>query len=263
LNKVEFYKYQGTGNDFIIIDDRKEYFNLENVRKVRNLCDRKFGIGADGLILIRKHPVMDFTMIYYNPDGSKSFCGNGSRCAVQFVYDTGMFTKNEFSFEAIDGNHIGYIESGWVCISVNDLRECKKVDGDYFLHTGSPHYIRYVNKISEVDVLNEGKKIRYSDSFKPDGTNVNFVEVEKDHIKVRTYERGVENETLSCGSGVTASALSAVLKENLSSPVTVKTPGGILSVSFKRSGNDFSEIFLAGPAKFVFKGEFQKGAFDV
>lgn len=263
MNKVEFHKYQGTGNDFIIIDDRKVNFDSENTRIVRNLCDRKFGIGADGLILIRKHPVMDFTMIFYNPDGSKSFCGNGSRCAVQFVHDTQMFIKNEYSFEAIDGKHIGYIESGWVCVSINDLKECKKVKDDYFLNTGSPHYILYVKKISEVDVVNDGKKIRYSDSFQPDGTNVNFVEVEKDHIKVRTYERGVENETLSCGSGVTASALSAALKENLTSPVTVKTPGGILSVSFKRSGDQFSEIFLSGPAKLVFKGEFQKGEFDV
>lgn len=255
MNKIEFHKYQGTGNDFIIIDDRKAIFDSENTDLIRRLCDRKFGIGSDGLILIRKHPTLDFTMVFYNPDGSKSFCGNGSRCAVQFVNDQQMFVKSEFSFEAIDGNHTGHIENKWVCISVNDLKECKKMDEDYFLNTGSPHYIRYVDQIEKAEVFAEGKKIRYDERFQPAGTNVNFVEISGKDIKVRTYERGVENETLSCGSGVTASALSAALKENLSSPITVHTPGGILSVSFIRSEDRFSRIMLSGPAQFVFKGE--------
>jgi len=255
LNKIEFYKYQGTGNDFVVIDDRKESFDLNNISLIQKICDRKFGIGSDGLILIRKHSSLDFTMIFYNPDGSKSFCGNGSRCAVQFVNDQQMFSKSEYSFEAIDGNHIGKIVRDEVSISINDLKECRKIGDDYFLNTGSPHYIKFVNEIEIVDVIEEGSTIRYSDAFKPNGTNVNFVEKVNQHIKVRTYERGVENETLSCGSGVTASALSSALKENLNSPIKVETPGGILTVSFKKIAENFSDIFLSGPAKFVFKGE--------
>lgn len=263
MNKIEFHKYQGTGNDFIIIDDRREIFDLNNLDLIQKLCHRKFGIGSDGLILIRKHNTLDFSMIFYNPDGSKSFCGNGSRCAVQFVNDQQMFSKSEYSFEAIDGNHTGNIENDQVSISVNDLKECRKIGEDYFLNTGSPHYIKFVKEIEKVEVVEVGSKIRYSEAFKPSGTNVNFVEKINQHIKVRTYERGVENETLSCGSGVTASALSAALKDNLISPIKVETPGGVLSVSFKKSGDHFSEIYLSGPAKFVFKGEFQKGEFDV
>jgi diaminopimelate epimerase len=255
LNKIEFHKYQGTGNDFIVLDDRAGKFDLENLDLIQKLCNRKFGIGSDGLILIRKHATLDFTMIFYNPDGSKSFCGNGSRCAVQFVNDQQMFSKSDYTFEAIDGNHVGKIINGEVSISINDLKECRKIGEDYFLNTGSPHYIKFVNEIEVVDIIEEGSTIRYSDAFQPKGTNVNFVEKANQYIKVRTYERGVENETLSCGSGVTAAALSSALKENLISPIKVETPGGILSVSFKKSGDHFSEIFLTGPAKFVFKGE--------
>lgn len=251
---MEFFKYQGTGNDFIILDDRKETFDAQNSTLIQRLCDRKFGIGSDGLILIRKHPELDFTMIFFNPDGSKSFCGNGSRCAVQFIHDQQMFSKSEYSFEAIDGNHIGKVESGRVSISINDLKECRKIGEDYFLNTGSPHYIQYVTSIDQLEVVEKGSKIRYSEAFQPGGTNVNFVERINQHIKVRTYERGVENETLSCGSGVTASALSAALKENLSSPIEVETPGGILKVSFKRTGDHFSDIHLSGPTQLVFKG---------
>ena len=256
MNKIEFHKYQGTGNDFVVIDDRMGIFDLNNISLIQKICDRKFGIGSDGLILIQKHSTLDFTMIFYNPDGSKSFCGNGSRCAVQFVNDQQMFSKSEYSFEAIDGNHIGRIENGEVSISINDLKECRKMGEDYFLNTGSPHYIKFVKEIELSDVMEEGSAIRYSDAFMPGGTNVNFVEKLDQHIKVRTYERGVENETLSCGSGVTAAALSVALKDHLNSPIKVETPGGILNVSFKKSGENFTEIFLSGPAKYVFKGEF-------
>ncbi len=256
MNKIEFHKYQGTGNDFVVIDDRKETFDLNNISLIQKICDRKFGVGSDGLILIRKHSTLDFTMIFYNPDGSKSFCGNGSRCAVQFVNDQQMFSKSEYSFEAIDGNHIGRIENGEVSISINDLKECRKIGEDYFLNTGSPHYIKFVKEIELADVMEEGSAIRYSDAFMPGGTNVNFVEKLDQSIKVRTYERGVENETLSCGSGVTAAALSAALKDHLNSPIKVETPGGILNVSFKKLGEIFSDIYLSGTVKFVFKGEF-------
>lgn len=249
-----FYKYQGTGNDFVLIDDRQNNFDTENLTRIQKICDRKFGVGSDGLILIRKHVLLDFTMIFFNPDGSKSFCGNGSRCAVKFAHDSGIVTKNEMTFEAIDGNHIGKIVEEKVSISVNNPKECKIIGNDRFLNTGSPHYIRYVDAIEKTDVTETGKTIRYSKEFEPDGTNVNFVQKFPDFIKVRTYERGVENETLSCGSGVTASALSAALEFGMPSPVKVKTSGGDLQVSFKRTENDFSEIFLTGPAEKVFEG---------
>lgn len=252
---LTFYKYQGTGNDFIIIDDREETFDVNNHSLIHFLCDRKFGIGSDGLILIRKHPKLDFAMIFFNPDASKSFCGNGSRCAVQFVTDQKMFPLHLFSFEAIDGNHTGISENGKVTVSVNNVKECVAEGNDYFLHTGSPHFIKYVNDLDKTEIIEEGRRIRYSEKYLPGGTNVNFVETENDHIKVRTYERGVENETLSCGSGVTASALSFALKKNCPSPVKVITKGGELEVRFKREGNSFSEITLTGPAQFVYKGE--------
>lgn len=194
-------------------------------------------------------------MIFFNPDASKSFCGNGSRCAVQFVADQKMFSANVFTFEAIDGDHTGKTENGKVTVSVNNVKECVAEGNDYFLHTGSPHYIKYVNDLDSVEIIEEGRKIRYSEKYLPGGTNVNFIEAGKEGIQVRTYERGVEDETLSCGSGVTAGALSYALKTNHPSPINVITKGGALEVHFKREGNQFSEIALTGPAQFVFKGE--------
>lgn len=255
MKTFTFYKYQGTGNDFIIIDDRSEEFDDTNIDLIQKLCHRKFGIGSDGLILIRNHSDLDFTMLFFNPDGSKSFCGNGSRCAVKFCYDLKIISDPQTKFEAIDGIHTGKMEKDSVSISVNDLKECRKEGDDYFLHTGSPHYIHFDHEIEKINVVNEGRKIRYAETFSPGGTNVNFVENCGKFIKVRTYERGVENETLSCGSGVTASALCSAWVHEMPSPVSVVTPGGILKVDFKKENQKFSDIVLTGPAEMVFKGE--------
>ncbi|HCW06959.1 MAG TPA: diaminopimelate epimerase [Cytophagales bacterium] len=249
-----FYKYQATGNDFVIVDNRDGAYSFTE-DQIKKICDRKFGIGADGLMLIEKHPSLDFNLIYYNADGSQSLCGNGSRAAVMMASALKMI-NGKTKFNAYDGLHEAeLLANGNIRLRMNDVTEIKKIDNDYFLNTGSPHYIKWVTDLKNYPVFDEGRKIRYSDSFKPGGTNVNFVEqLGPNSIFVRTYERGVENETLSCGTGVTAAALASVLKEN-SSPVSVKTLGGQLSVEFKsRQDGSFTEIFLVGPAKKVFKG---------
>ena len=261
--KIHFYKYQATGNDFVIIDNRegKLSFTKEQIEKI---CDRRFGVGADGLMLIEKHPSLNFNLEYYNSDGSQSLCGNGSRAAVEFASKLGLMNGKAI-FNAYDGPHDAEILPGNVIrIKMADVREVKTIGEDYFIHTGSPHYIRFVKDLQNYPVFEEGQKIRYGDEFKPGGTNVNFVEVTGDSIFVRTYERGVEDETLSCGTGVTAAALAASLK-GFSSPVKVNVLGGNLSVEFKPTKNQpaasqsviFQDIFLVGPAKMVFEGDLE------
>jgi diaminopimelate epimerase len=255
--ELTFYKYQGTGNDFIIMDNRENKIEL-NREQIRNMCDRHFGIGADGLMLINNKAGYDFEMLYYNADGNiGSMCGNGGRCIVQFVYDR-IMQKPEYIFSAVDGDHKASIENdGWI-----DLK-MKNVDGvevtafsDYILDTGSPHYIKSVGHVWDVDVVKQGREIRYSRRFAEKGINVNFVETNEDEsISVRTYERGVEDETLSCGTGVTASALMFAHNDNGFNRVNVKTKGGNLAVEFiKKPDAVFENIWLCGPAKFVFKG---------
>jgi diaminopimelate epimerase len=272
--KLRFAKYQATGNDFVLIDNRsgKYSFTQDQIEKV---CDRKFGIGADGLMLIEKHPELDFNLVYYNRDGSQSLCGNGSRAAVQMAASLGMM-NGKTKFNAYDGTHVAEIlPAGIIKLKMNDVSKVQQLGEDFFMNTGSPHFIRFVKNIRQYPVFEEGRKIRYSDSYKPDGTNVNFVELLPDNtIFVRTYERGVEDETLSCGTGVVASALAASLK-NYTSPVKVKTLGGDLSVEFSSkqshdtsplsavqsdltsSGSTFRDIFLVGPAKLVFEGDLE------
>lgn len=252
--KIHFYKYQATGNDFILIDNRSTQISL-SIDQIKKICDRKFGIGADGLMLIEKHPEVDFKLVYYNSDGSQSLCGNGSRAAVQFASKLGI-VQHSTTFEAYDGKHqASLLVNTTVQLAMHDVHEIKKVDDDYFIHTGSPHVIRFVDDVLQFPVFEEGKKIRYSEAFRPNGTNVNFVELRSNNtIFVRTYERGVENETLSCGTGVTAAALAASEK-GYASPVTVKTLGGELSVAFEQKENRFQQIFLIGPAVFVFEGD--------
>jgi diaminopimelate epimerase len=261
--KFHFHKYQATGNDFVIIDNRvsRLVFSRHQIEKI---CDRKFGIGADGLMLIENHPSLSFKLEYYNSDGSQSLCGNGSRAAVQFASTLGI-VKGKSSFEAYDGPHDAEIRGDVVRIKMNDVSEVQTIGDDYFINTGSPHYIRFVTDLKNYPVFEEGRKIRYSDAFKPGGTNVNFLEVLDDNtLFVRTYERGVEDETLSCGTGVTAAALAASIR-GLSSPISIKAVGGDLSVEFQngKSSSDnghsviFQDIFLIGPAKMVFEGHLE------
>jgi len=249
-----FYKYQATANDFVIVDNREGKYSF-SVDEVKRICDRKFGVGADGLMLIEKLPSFDFNLIYYNADGSPSLCGNGSRAAVVTASALGMI-NGKTKFNAYDGAHEAQLlPNGNVRLRMNDVKEIKKSGDGVFLNTGSPHFIKWIDEVKNYPVYEEGKNIRYSEAFKPSGTNVNFVEPLKNNtIFVRTYERGVEDETLSCGTGVTAAALAASSR-NYISPISVKTLGGELSVEFKVSHDgSFTDIFLIGPAKMVFQG---------
>lgn len=261
---IHFYKYQATGNDFVVIDNREGKLTL-STDQVARICDRRFGVGADGLMLIEKDPELNFNLSYYNSDGTQSLCGNGSRAAVKFASHLGMI-NGQARFNAYDGAHSAELfRDGTVKFKLNDVHRVEAHGNDYFIHTGSPHVIRFVSDIKDYPVVEEGRKIRYSDTFKPGGTNVNFVSLEPDNtIFVRTYERGVENETLSCGTGVTAAALAASLR-GYSSPVHIKTLGGELSVDFNKAHtghpdtqmSGFQEIYLSGPAKMVFEGDLE------
>ena len=252
---LTFFKYQGTGNDFIMFDGRSKTVNF-TASEISSLCDRRFGIGADGLIVLRNKEGVDFLMDYYNADGTQSFCGNGSRCAQAFAKKLGII-KNSSKFEAIDGIHEGRVEEGLFATKMGNVSEIERIEKDYFIHTGSPHYIKYVKNVDEIDVHNEGSRIRNSEPFKKEGTNVNFVSVEQDHLKVRTFERGVEGETYSCGTGVTAVAISFLHQMNSKdTAVNISTRGGNLRIELTRTGsNAFENIWLIGPAKEVFRGE--------
>ncbi len=253
---MQFTKYQGTGNDFVIIDDRNAQFPIDNTALIARMCDRKFGIGADGLILLRNHADYDFQMIYFNADGRESsMCGNGGRCIVAFAHQL-QIIDNQTIFLAIDGEHEARISGQTVELKMSDVRQTESGEGFYTLNTGSPHYIKFVDSISEVDVFTDGKKIRNSEPFKADGINVNFVEPTTNGIRVATYERGVEDETLSCGTGVTAAALAYYLENGYSvgHAISVETKGGNLEVRFQPNEEGFSEIWLCGAAVWVFEG---------
>ncbi|CAN5845805.1 diaminopimelate epimerase [soil metagenome] len=258
--KRTFYKYEGTGNDFILFDDRENSFDAFNVKLIAHLCDRRFGIGADGLMLLRNKQGYDFEMVYFNSDGNaSSMCGNGGRCISRFALDIGAIKKHEITFLAVDGEHKSIIGPETVKLKMNDVSEIEKGKDFFYMNTGSPHYVTFNNKGRVMDVVTEGKNIRNSDRFVKEGTNVNFVALDNGAIFVRTYERGVEDETLSCGTGVTACALAAALEgvASTNEKCLVSTRGGNLSVHFKREGNDFTNVWLEGPATFVFKGEIE------
>ncbi|MEZ4853815.1 diaminopimelate epimerase [Flavobacterium sp.] len=256
--ELSFYKYQGTGNDFVMIDNRKNIFPKNDNTLIKHLCDRRFGIGADGLILLENHHSYDFKMVYYNADGNESsMCGNGGRCLVAFAKQLGIITSKA-EFEAVDGYHYATIDTENIVslqmINVDDV----KVENNYtFLNTGSPHHIEFVEDVKNVNVKEEGAKIRYSDLYGKAGSNINFVnQVDGDTFSVRTYERGVEDETLSCGTGVTAVALAMYANHKTDShKVNLNVEGGKLAVSFNENNGKFSDIFLIGPAQFVFKGK--------
>lgn len=257
--KLNFYKYQGTGNDFIIIDNRANgNLNLDQ-EKIAKLCHRRFGIGADGLMLLQLAEGFDFKMVYYNSDGKESsMCGNGGRCIVQFASDLKLI-RNDAYFLAIDGPHHAKIKHPLVALGMNNVTTIEKIGEDYFLNTGSPHYVRIVqDSPHQYDLLKESRTIRFNERFAETGTNVNLIRIHGDNIEVRTYERGVEDETYSCGTGVTAAAIVANQSQESGKPVSynIHTPGGVLHVSFiKTPENHFEQIQLIGPAVFVFKGE--------
>lgn len=258
-----FNKYHGAGNDFILIDNRKNIFKA-GTTAIAKLCDRRFGIGADGLILLNKSAVSDFEMIYFNADGRiGSMCGNGARCIVLFAHDIGMI-KSKTTFTAYDGLHTAEIisinkknNSAIVKLQMQDVNKIERTGSDFFIDTGSPHYIRFVKNVTAVNVLKEGKKIRYSSRYKQKGVNVNFVSAKHNKLFIRSYERGVENETLACGTGITASALAAdasgIIKGK--NKIEVNALGGKLSVYFTKSETGYSTIFLEGEAAKVFEGE--------
>lgn len=256
--KIKFEKYQGAGNDFILLDNSDNAYTKITTEQVKRMCNRHFGIGADGLMLLNKKDGVDFEMVYFNADGNEgSMCGNGGRCIVQFASMLGI-KKNEYLFSATDGIHKAEIDlDKEVSLKMNDVNKVQFSLDHYILNTGSPHYVQFVKGLENFDVVEEGRKIRYSKQFAEKGINVNFVEtLHDDEIFVRTYERGVENETLSCGTGVTASALIAAHNDNGFNRVEVKTIGGNLSVEFdKKSETEFKNIWLCGPATFVFSGE--------
>tara|TARA_B100000963_G_scaffold44011_2_gene32828 strand:- start:22539 stop:23315 length:777 start_codon:yes stop_codon:yes gene_type:complete len=252
---IKFYKYHGTGNDFIIIDDRNTFFDHTNFKLIASLCKRSTGIGADGLILLRSHSKYDFEMLYFNSNGYEStLCGNGSRCIVALANKLGIIKFNTI-FQAIDGAHKAKITNNVVSLQMNDVFSIEKNNNICILNTGSPHFVKLVDDIDNFDVLNKGRQLRNSTEFADDGINVNFVQIKSNVLHVRTYERGVEAETLSCGTGVVASAISvhtlSLIKNNA---INVKTIGGNLSVSFENNNQYYQNIWLSGPATFVYSG---------
>lgn len=252
---INFFKYQGAGNDFIMIDNRNGQFRHDKIAFAKKWCDRKFGIGSDGIIFIEQKEAADFEMDFYNPDGSQSFCGNGSRCAVAFASKLNIVEK-DCVFSAIDGLHLAKIQANSFHIKMGDVESIQKIGDDLMLDTGSPHYIKFCASIGSMDVVEAGKEVRYSDQFKAKGINVNFLEKEgANAIRLRTYERGVENETLACGTGATAAALSFAEKEGIDAgTIDVKVQGGELQVAFEKNAKGFKDVWLIGPAVEVFKG---------
>jgi len=257
--KIDFFKFHGNGNDFVLIDNLTKSVML-TAGQIAGICHRQFGVGADGLIEINPSSEVDFAMKYYNADGLEgTMCGNGGRCAAAFAYFKG-YAPEKMRVEAVDGFHQAEIEritevgSAWyVALQLNDVTEIKPVDMGFYLDTGSPHIVVFADGVKQLNVYEEGKKIRESDAFSPDGVNVNFVEVVQETLFVRTFERGVEDETLSCGTGVSAAAIAAghVFEKN---EWQVKTPGGDFLIHFKRQESAVREVWLHGPAVLVFGG---------
>ena len=255
--KVTFFKYQGTGNDFVIMDNRSGQYDNLTTEQIRLLCHRRFGIGADGLMLLNKKEPYDFVMQYYNADGHESsMCGNGGRCLVKFANDMGII-KRDYTFLAIDGVHQASLEfDGTVSLKMSNVDKIEAHHDNYVLNTGSPHFVKLTDNVMHYDVVKHGREIRYSPAFADKGINVNFVEQTDapDKIIVRTYERGVEDETLSCGTGVTAAAIVCSHNDTGFNRVEVKTKGGLLSVEYEKFDDTYKNIWLSGPAVKVFEG---------
>lgn len=254
---LQFSKYQGTGNDFILIDNRGQNFKKDNTQ-IADLCDRRFGIGGDGLILLENTPApkTDFKMVYFNADGGESsMCGNGGRCLVKFAHALGIFGK-QTRFLATDGLHRAKIKNNLVSLKMGNISRVKNQENGYCIDSGSPHYLKFVKNIDQIDVKTEGARIRYGPSFAKNGINVNFIEPGTSSHKIRTYERGVEDETLSCGTGVVAAALALYVDgKTASHKIQLETRGGPLGVRFQKAGNGFTDIWLTGPAEKSFEGQ--------
>lgn len=255
--QLKFYKYQGTGNDFVMIDNRSNTFPKENTQLVARLCDRRFGIGADGLILLDNDTDTDFRMVYYNSDGNlSSMCGNGGRCLVAFAKKLNVI-QDETTFIATDGLHYAKVaEDGIVSLQMIDVEEIKNTENYSFLNTGSPHHVQVVSDLEQYNVKENGAAIRYGDLYGQQGSNINFVKkIDDTTFSLRTYERGVEDETLACGTGATAVAIAmnATGQTHLNA-INLNVEGGKLSVSFNRENGKYTNVFLKGPAEFVFEG---------
>lgn len=259
--KVKFYKYQGAGNDFVLVDNRNEAFNHHNPELIARICDRRFGVGADGMMFLQNHAGFDFEMVYYNADGRpSSMCGNGGRCIVAFARFLGAIGL-ETNFLAVDGPHYAKIaESGdWVSLQMIDVDHVNRDGAAYVLNTGSPHYVALCEGLAAKDVYHDGYAIRNNDTYRAEGININFVEPDADGYFVRTFERGVEDETYACGTGVTAVALAMAKHNNQTGHIVtpIKVLGGNLSIRFDYNGRQFTNIFLEGPAVRVFEGELE------
>ncbi|THH41264.1 diaminopimelate epimerase [Neolewinella litorea] len=259
--KLDFHKYHGAGNDFILLDDREgQLLDFLTPTIVAGLCHRHFGIGADGLMLLRSAPEgYDFEMVYYNADGSGStLCGNGGRCIVRFAADLGI-ERRVYRFLASDGPHEAVVTpAGDIALGMQDVDQVHRVGDDYELNTGSPHYLRFVDSLDAVDVVGQGRALRRSAPYRERGINVNFVRQTADGLEIATYERGVEDETLACGTGVTAAAIGSLLRDAQAGDgpfhIPVRARGGALSVTGERRGDRFTDLQLIGPATFVFSG---------
>ncbi|MCR9103402.1 MAG: diaminopimelate epimerase [bacterium] len=263
MKLLQFYKYQGTGNDFIMINQMETtVLDGSETALIQRLCDRRFGIGADGLILLQPKEGYDFEMDYFNADGRRgSMCGNGARCTIAFARSMGL-EQSDYYFFAPDGPHRARLspeKEGWIEIEMSDVQEVEHGQGYYFMDTGSPHYVRFEDKPDTLNIEKEGRQIRYNERFAAKGTNVNFVSASPDlPLQVCTYERGVEAETFSCGTGVTAAAIAYTLQHELTQKaaitIPVETKGGPLEVRMKKKEKGYSKIWLCGPAKEVFQG---------
>ena len=268
---MRFWKYQGAGNDFVMLDQRqRQRLTRADTAHIERLCDRRFGIGGDGLILLQNLPGYDFEMVYFNSDGRESsMCGNGGRCIAAFAKDLGIVAET-CRFMAIDGEHVAKVTASttpgeaWVELKMGDVQKVDIQDNTFILNTGSPHYVRFVEQVETLDMMAEGRVVRYADPFKKEGINVNLACVNPGKgLQIRTYERGVEAETFACGTGVTAAAIAAYFQQNYAPgahEIPVQAKGGVLSVRFQANANGtFSDIWLCGPAAFVFEGNIIDG----
>ena len=267
---ISFSKYQGTGNDFVLIDNMNGMYTGMELEQIKHLCNRKFGIGSDGLIMLNASDKKDFYMDFFNPDGSKSFCGNGARCAVKFAFDSKIINQNKMSFEAIDGTHNATVCNSEVKLemSINSTPTKTNLSSDtnedfietFFMDTGSPHLVAYVDKLNLLEskrLIQIGQEIRYSPKYIDKGINVNLVYIQdSDDLSIATYERGVENETLSCGTGATACALiHAMQKNQQSGDIRVDTKGGLLQIAYEKNNQGgFNAVYLIGPAMLIYNG---------
>ena len=258
---LKFDKYQGAGNDFIILNNFDGLFSKLIVHQFREMCDRHNGIGADGIILLKPANNVDFEMEYYNSDGKlSSLCGNGARCAVLYAYKNKSIGEKT-KFRAIDGIHEAWIKSSEkVKIQINEIKKILKHKESFVINTGSPHYVQIMDNISDLNVKKKGSEIRYSKDFIPEGINVNFLQKRNNsNFLIRTYERGVEDETLACGTGAVAAA---IVMHNIGETsgktnLKIETLGGSLNVNFDYQNSVYKNIFLEGPANYVFSGTYK------